>query len=104
VPKTESLHDVEQRVRSFWLDKAVPALKKKRVVLISTSGNNLRALVKFLGKVPAEKISGLNIPTGLPLVYELDKDFHLQKYYYLATKRELLEAINKVKSQIKAKK
>ncbi len=103
VPQSESLYDVETRVKAFWQEKVIPALKKKKNVLISTSGNSLRALVMFLGHIPVPKVSKLNIPTGLPLVYELDKDFHLQKYYYLATKKELLEAINKVKNQTKTK-
>lgn len=103
VPKSESLYDVEIRVKAFWQEKVIPALKKKKNILISTSGNSLRALLMFLGNIPASKVSNLNIPTGLPLVYELDKDFHLQKYYYLATKKELLDAVNKVKNQTKTK-
>jgi len=103
VPLTESLQDVEKRVKPFWEEKVIPALKKKQRILISASGNSLRALVKSLGKIPAAKIMTLNIPTGLPLVYELDENFKLQRYYYLATKKELLAAVNKVKNQIKVK-
>jgi 2,3-bisphosphoglycerate-dependent phosphoglycerate mutase len=103
VPRSESLHDVEKRIRPFWLEKVVPALKSKKMILISTSGNTLRALAKFLGKIPADKVAAVNIPTGLPLVYELDKNFKLQKYYYLATKQELTAAVQKVKNQIKTK-
>lgn len=101
VPRTESLHDVEKRLKPFWSEKVVPALKSKKMILISTSGNTLRALAKFLGKIPADKVAFLNIPTGLPLVYELDKNFKMQKYYYLASKKELLAAVKKVKNQIK---
>ncbi|MFA7088238.1 MAG: 2,3-bisphosphoglycerate-dependent phosphoglycerate mutase [Patescibacteria group bacterium] len=104
VPMTESLQDVEKRVALFWKEEVIPALKKKKNILISASGNSLRALVKFLSKMPPDKVMTLNIPTGLPLVYELDKNFNPQKYRYLATKKELDEAVNKVKNQIKVKK
>lgn len=104
VPSGESLHDVEKRVIPFWREEVIPTLKKKKKILISASGNSLRALVKFLSKLPADKVMTLNIPTGLPLVYELDKNFQPERYYYLATKKELLAAVAKVKNQIKVKK
>lgn len=104
VPLTESLRDVEKRVASFWRQEIIPALKNKKRILISGSGNNFRALAKFLGQVTASEVPGLNIPTGLPLVYELDNNFKLKKFYYLATKAELQAATDKVKNQIKTKK
>lgn len=104
VPSAESLHDVEKRVIPFWREQVIPALKQNKKVLISASGNSLRALVKFLDKIPVEKVVSLNIPTGLPLVYELSDDFRPKKHYYLATKKELMAAVAKVKNQIKVKK
>lgn len=104
VPRTESLRDVEKRVGLFWREQIIPALKDKKRILISGSGNNFRALAKFLGQVTVSEVPDLNIPTGLPLVYELDKNFKLKKYYYLASKAELQAATDKVKNQIKTKK
>ncbi len=104
VPLTESLQDVERRVKDFWQEKIIPALKQNKRILISASGNSLRALVKFLSGMSAEKVMSFNVPTGLPLVCELDKNLHYQRHYYLATKKELLAAVNKVKNQIKLKK
>jgi len=85
VPRAESLSDVEKRVGAFWREKVVPALKNKRRILISASGNSLRALAKFLGQVNVKEVADLNIPTGLPLIYELDKNLKLRRHYYLAS-------------------
>lgn len=104
VPRGESLHDVEKRIVPFWRENVVPALKSGKKILISASGNSLRALVRFLSQIPADKVMTLNIPTGLPLVYELDRNLKPQRRYYLASKKELLAAVKKVNNQIKIKK
>jgi len=103
VPMTESLQDVEKRVRPFWTEKVIPALKQNKKILISASGNSLRALVKVIGKISPAEVATLNIPTGLPLVYELDKDFRAKRYYYLASQKELIAAVDRVKNQTKVK-
>lgn len=99
VPKAESLRDVTARVIPFWREEVVPRLKKNEKIIIAASGNSLRALVKYLDKISAKEISNLNIPTGVPLVYELDKDFKPIRHYYLADKKSVQQKINSVKMQ-----
>jgi len=99
IPKAESLKDVVNRIKPFWREQVLPRLKNGDKILISGSGNSLRAMIKYLDKVPAKKILELNIPTGIPLVYELDKNFKPIRHYYLADKKELQAAIDKVKNQ-----
>ena len=75
VPRTECLADVVDRMLPYWYDAIVPELATGRTVLVAAHGNSLRALVKHLDDISEEEITGLNIPTGIPLVYELDDDF-----------------------------
>ena len=84
IPLTESLQDTCERVVPFWNDSIAPALSRGRSVLIAAHGNSLRALIKFLDKVSDDDIVGLEIPTGQPLVYELDDALRPIKHYYLA--------------------
>ncbi|WP_037608438.1 phosphoglyceromutase [Streptacidiphilus rugosus] len=74
-PQTECLKDVVDRMLPYWYDAIVPDLAAGRTVLVTAHGNSLRALVKHLDGISDEAIAGLNIPTGIPLVYELDADF-----------------------------
>ena len=74
VPRTECLADVVVRMLPFWYDAIVPDLRARRTVLVVAHGNSLRALVKHLDGVSDEAIAGLNIPTGIPLLYGLDED------------------------------
>ena len=83
VPVTESLQDTCKRVVPFWNDSIAPALSRGRRVLIAAHGNSLRALVKFLDRVSDDDIVGLEIPTGRPLVYELDDALRPINHYYL---------------------
>ncbi|MEV0041132.1 phosphoglyceromutase [Streptomyces sp. NPDC056909] len=76
LPRTECLKDVGVRMLPYWYDAIVPDLLTGRTVLVAAHGNSLRALVKHLDGVSDEDIAGLNIPTGIPLVYDLDADFH----------------------------
>jgi len=85
VPLTESLQDTCDRVVPFWNDSIAPALSRGRSVLIAAHGNSLRALTKFLDKVSDDDIVELEIPTGQPLVYELDDALRPTKHYYLAS-------------------
>lgn len=104
VPKSESLRDVEIRMINFWRDQIIPALKQEKRIIISSSGNALRALVKHLDNLTVSEVAELNIPTGIPLVYELDKHFKVSKKYYLASDKELASAVDVVKNQTKKQK
>ncbi len=74
LPRTECLKDVIARLLPYWDDAVVPDLASSKTVLIAAHGNSLRAIVKHLDQISDNDIAGLNIPTGMPLVYELDKD------------------------------
>jgi 2,3-bisphosphoglycerate-dependent phosphoglycerate mutase len=103
VPSTECLKDTVERFLPYWVDAIVPAVKAGKKVIIAAHGNSLRALVKYLDNVSDEEIPGLNIPTGVPLVYELDNDMHPIKHYYLGDQEAVQAAINAVKNQAKKK-
>ena len=81
MPRTECLKDVVQRMLPYWDDEVVPDLRAGRTVLLAAHGNSLRALVKHLDDISDEDIPGLNIPTGIPLVYELDEQLQpIERY------------------------
>ncbi len=84
VPQSESLKDTIARVLPYWESRIAPCLKAGERVLISAHGNSLRALVKHLSNIPDDEITGLEIPTGEPIVYELDDDLSAIDRYYLA--------------------
>ena len=98
---TESLKDVVARMLPYWHDAIVPALRKGLRVLISAHGNSLRALVKHLDGISDEDIPGLNIPTGIPLVYELDEDLGAIRHYYLGDPEAAAAAARAVAEQAK---
>lgn len=75
IPKTECLKDVVQRLIPYWEQEIIPDLKSGKVTLVTAHGNSLRALVKYLDGISDQNIAALNIPTGIPLLYELDNDF-----------------------------
>jgi 2,3-bisphosphoglycerate-dependent phosphoglycerate mutase len=83
VPQTESLKDTIDRVLPYWQERIAPALRSGERVLISAHGNSLRALVKHLSRIPDDEITGLEIPTGQPIVYELDDSLGEIERYYL---------------------
>ncbi len=99
VPRGECLKDTVARVLPFWYDSIVPALKSGRKILIVAHGNSLRAIVKHLDKMSDDDIVGLNIPTGIPLVYELDEELNPLKSFYLGNKEEIEKRMKAVKSQ-----
>jgi 2,3-bisphosphoglycerate-dependent phosphoglycerate mutase len=103
LPATECLKDTVNRALPYWLEEIVPVIKSGKKVLISAHGNSLRALVKHIDKISNKEIPLLNIPTGIPLVYEFDKKMKPIRHYYLASKAELKKAIAAVKTQGKAK-
>lgn len=84
VPSTESLKDTIERVLPYWDERIAPALRDGNRVLISAHGNSLRALVKHLSNIPDDEITGLEIPTGQPIVYELADDLTPTDRYYLS--------------------
>ncbi|MEO5937573.1 MAG: 2,3-diphosphoglycerate-dependent phosphoglycerate mutase [Sphingomonas sp.] len=83
IPNTESLKDTIARVLPYWEGRIAPALKDGQRVLISAHGNSLRALVKHLSGIPDDEITSLEIPTGQPIVYELDDQLNATDRYYL---------------------
>jgi 2,3-bisphosphoglycerate-dependent phosphoglycerate mutase len=101
LPATESLKTTLGRVLPYWHEEIVPHLKQKKRVLISAHGNSLRALVKYLDSVSDQEITDLNIPTGIPLVYELDDRLSAQTHYYLADEDKVKEATAAVASQLR---
>ena len=84
IPVAESLKDTIDRVLPYWNERIAPALKDGNRVLISAHGNSLRALVKHLSNIPDDEITGLEIPTGQPIVYDLDDDLAPRDRYYLS--------------------
>jgi len=100
VPSTESLKDTIERVLPYWHETIVPSLQQKKKVLISAHGNSLRGLVKYLDNISDDEIPILTIPTGFPLVYELDDDLKPLKHYYLGDKEEIKKAMESVVKQL----
>lgn len=89
IPRTESLKDTIARVLPYWEERIAPELRAGKRVLISAHGNSLRALVKHLSRIPDAEITGLEIPTGQPIVYELDEALNATDRYYLSERQAL---------------
>ena len=104
IPVCESLKDTVDRFLPCWHETLVPAIKAGKRVLVSAHGNSLRALVKYLDNVSEEAIVSLNIPTGIPLIYELDDTLKPIRHHYLGDEERIREAIESVATQGKAKK
>ena len=103
LPLTECLKDVVARFLPYWHETLAPAVKAGQKVIIAAHGNSLRALVKYLDQVPDDEIVSLNIPTGIPLVYELDGNLKPLKHYYLGDPERVQAAIQSVADQLKKK-
>ncbi len=103
LPLTECLKDTVARVIPYWNDKIVPDIKAGKRLIIAAHGNSLRALVKYLDNISDEEILKLNIPTGIPLVYELDEDMKAISSKYLGNQEEIAKAQAAVANQGKAK-
>jgi 2,3-bisphosphoglycerate-dependent phosphoglycerate mutase len=104
IPLTESLKDTVARFMPFWNETLAPALKSGRRVIVAAHGNSLRALVKYLDNISETEIPGLNIPTGVPLIYELDERLKPITHYYLGDQQEIERAMQNVANQGKTKK
>ena len=103
IPLTECLKDTVHRFMPYWHETIAPTIKSGKRVIIAAHGNSLRALVKYLDDVSEKDIVGLNIPTGMPLVYELDKDLKPLNRYYLGDPEKVKKAMEAVANQGKAK-
>ena len=103
VPLTECLKDTVERVVPYWEKVIAPTVRSGKRVLIAAHGNSLRALVKHLDAISDDKIVELNIPTGIPLVYELDEQLKPLKHYYLGDPAEVSRRVASVAAQGKAK-
>ena len=104
VPLTECLKDTVARFLPCWHELIAPTVRSGKRVLIAAHGNSLRALLKYLDKIPDDVIPEVNIPTGMPLVYELEDDLKPIKNYYLGDPEKVKKAMEAVASQAKAKK
>ncbi|HML61741.1 2,3-diphosphoglycerate-dependent phosphoglycerate mutase [Solidesulfovibrio sp.] len=103
LPTTECLKDTVARVLPFWHDVMAPAIADGARLLVAAHGNSLRALVKYLDGVSDEAISELNIPTGVPLVYELDDSLKPTRHFYLGDPDAIAKSVAAVAAQGKAK-
>ncbi len=103
LPATESLKITLERVLPYWNSTLAPEIKSGRRVLVVAHGNSIRAMVKYLDNISESEITELNIPTGLPLVYELDKDLKPIRNYYLGDPAEAAKKAAAVANQGKAK-
>ncbi|HPW06816.1 MAG TPA: 2,3-diphosphoglycerate-dependent phosphoglycerate mutase [Burkholderiaceae bacterium] len=102
IPLTECLKDTVARVLPFWKESMAPAIKAGKRVLVAAHGNSIRALVKYLDNIADNDIVGLNIPNGIPLVYELDADLKPIRHYYLGDAEAAAKAAAAVAAQGKA--
>jgi 2,3-bisphosphoglycerate-dependent phosphoglycerate mutase len=103
VPRTECLKDTVARVLPYWESAIAPAIRSGRRVLVAAHGNSLRALIKYLDRVSDEAIVKLNVPTGIPLVYELDDALRPLQHDYLGDADEVAKRIAAVSAQGKVK-
>jgi 2,3-bisphosphoglycerate-dependent phosphoglycerate mutase len=103
VPTTECLKDTVARFLPYWRETIAPTVEAGKRVIIAAHGNSLRALVKYLDNISDEEIVELNIPTGVPLVYELDQHLKPIRHYYLGDPEEIRKAQEAVAMQGKAK-
>jgi len=103
LPVAECLKDTVDRFLPYWHETIVPEIKKGKRILICAHGNSLRALVKYVDNISDQEIPHLNIPTGIPLVYEFDDDLKPIKHFYLGDPEEIAKATQKVANQAKAK-
>ena len=103
LPATESLKITLERVLPYWHSTLAPTVKSSKRVLVAAHGNSLRAMVKYLDNISDAEIPELNIPTGIPLVYELDDNLKPIKHYYLGSPEDVAKAAAAVANQGKAK-
>ena len=100
LPLTECLKDTVERFLPYWNETIAPSLRAGARPLISAHGNSLRALIKYLDRIPDSKIAGVNIPTGIPLVYELTDDLTPIRNFYLGDPEHVKRATSAVARQL----
>ncbi len=103
IPVTESLATTVDRIKPLLENDLFPRLKKGEKIIVAAHGNSIRAFKKLIENMPEDEILKVNIPTGVPLVYELDDDLNYIKDYYLGDQDEIKAAMNKVANQAKSK-
>ena len=104
IPLTECLKDTVARVLPYWLETIAPIVQSGKRVIIAAHGNSMRALVKYIDNIPDDEIPGLNIPTGVPLIYEFTDDLSPIRHYYLGDPEAIERAVQSVADQTKSKK
>lgn len=102
IPLTECLQDTVQRVMPCWNEHVAPSLQAEKTVLLVAHGNSIRALIKYLDAISNQDIVGINVPNGMPLVYELDAQLKPQRSYYLGDAEKIAAASKAVAQQGKA--
>jgi 2,3-bisphosphoglycerate-dependent phosphoglycerate mutase len=99
LPVAESLKDTVSRFMPYWNEVLAPTLRAGKHTIVSAHGNSLRAMVKYLDNISDEEIVGLNIPTGIPLVYEIDEKLKPLSHFYLGHAEKVTKAIDEVAKQ-----
>ncbi|HAW58374.1 MAG TPA: 2,3-diphosphoglycerate-dependent phosphoglycerate mutase [Bacteroidales bacterium] len=102
-PLTEALKDTIARIIPYWETEMIPQLKQNKEVLVAAHGNSLRGIVKYLKNMGEKEIIDLNLPTGIPYIFEFDDDMKLQKDYFLGNEEEIRKAMEAVANQAKKK-
>jgi len=103
IPATEALKDTVERIVPYWKDHMEPDLRKHKEIVVSAHGNSLRGVVKHLKNISDEDIVGLNLPTGIPYVFEFDEEMKLQKDYFLGDPEVIQKLMEEVANQGKKK-
>jgi len=103
LPLSECLKDTVERTLPYWHETIAPTVRSGKRVIVAAHGNSLRGLVKYLDNVSDQEIVGLNIPTGIPLVYELDDQLKPLRHYYLGDPEAIAKAAQAVADQAKRK-
>jgi len=103
LPSSESLKDTLERVKPLWINQIIPKIKKGQNIMIVAHGNSLRAIMKILNKISDKDIINLNIPTGMPCVFDLNNDLGVLNYYYLGNNDEIMKRIDDISKQGVAK-
>ncbi|MDY0101639.1 MAG: 2,3-diphosphoglycerate-dependent phosphoglycerate mutase [Lentimicrobium sp.] len=104
IPLTESLKETVERMTPYWENEIRESLRANNQILVAAHGNSLRAVVKYLKNISDEDIVSLNLPTGIPYVFEFDDDLNLQKDYFLGDEETIKKLMEEVANQGKAKK
>ncbi len=103
IPATEALKDTVERIVPYWLDEIRKSLKEHKQVVVAAHGNSLRGIVKYLKNISDEDIPGLNLPTGIPYVFEFDDEMNLVKDYFLGDPEVIKKLMEEVANQAKKK-